>query len=67
MTITALLFIGEGPRNFLVNKDVPSPRNKATAAIPALPPIKEATEQKEEGKNNNNILAPEPEEEMTLI
>ena len=67
MTITALSFIGEGPRNFLVDKDVPAPTNKATAAVPALPPNKEATEQKEEGKNNNNTSAPKQAGDMNLI
>ena len=67
MTITALLFIGEGPRSFLVDKNAPASTNKATAIVPALPPIKEATEQKEEGKNNNNTSAPKQAGDMNLI
>ena len=66
MTITALLFIGEGPRNFLVNRDVPATKTKAPTAIPALPPLKETNEQKEEGENNN-ISAPKTPGDMNLI
>ena len=67
MTITALSSIGEGPSNFLVDKDVPATKTKAPATIPALPPLKEITEQKEEGENNNNISAPKTAGDMTLI
>ena len=67
MTITALLSIGEGPRNFLVDKDVPAIKTKVPAAIPALHPFEETTEQKEEGENNNSISAPETAGDMTLI
>ena len=65
--ITALFSIGEVPRNFLINKDAPATKNKAPAAIPALPPLEETTEQKEEGENNNNVSAPETPGNRTLI
>ena len=67
MTITALLSIGEGPRNILADKDVPTPKNEAPAAVPALPPIEETIAPKEEGENNNNISAPKAPGDMTLI
>ena len=49
MTITALSIIGEGPRNFLVDKDVHTLKNNAPAVSPALPPIEEKMAAKEEG------------------
>ena len=67
MMITALLSVGEGPRNFLVNKDVPVSKDKAPAAVPSLPPIEETIPSKEEEGNSNNISASKIPGDMTLI
>ena len=67
MTVLALSFIGKGPRNFFVKKDIPVSTNNAIATITALPPTKDALDQKDDGKNNNNINGPEHVGVMTLI
>ena len=48
MTTTALSSIGEGPRNFMVNKDVPRAKNNTPAAASALNPNSETMPSKEE-------------------
>ena len=67
MTITALFSIGEGPRNFLIDKDVPTVKNNVSTTAPALPPIEETMAAKEEAVKINNIHAPKTPGDMTLI
>ena len=67
MTIMALSSIGEGPRNFLVDKDMPMVKNNTTTTGPVLPPMEETMAAKEEGVKNNNIHAPKTAGDMTLI
>ena len=69
MTISALSIIGEGPRNFLVDNNVPVKTDNANVAIAALPltDTDGTTDQKNNSKNSINISAPEQHGDMTLI
>ena len=59
--------IVEEPRNFLVDKEVPTLKNKAPAAAPALSLIEVTMAAKEKGEKNNSIPAPKTPGDMTLI
>ena len=58
MTISALSIIGEGPRNFCVDYNVPVKPDNKNIAIAALPPTDTdgATVQQNNGKDSINIL-----------
>ena len=62
MTITALSSIGEGPRNFMVNKDAPRIKNNAHASTQNNEMMPTTAE-----KESNDNRAPKTPGEMTYI